>query len=330
MAESAPLKIVFMGTPDFAAASLRHLLAWDGCDVVGVYTQPDRPCGRGQQCRPSAVKMLALEHGLDVRQPVNFRDEADVQALRDFGADILVVAAYGLILPQSVLDAAPMGAVNVHGSLLPRYRGAAPIQRAVMNGDAVTGITIMQVVKQLDAGPMLLQKALGIGCDETSGQLHDQLAELGGRLLVETLARLRAGTIMPIPQDDALATYAAKLTKADGLVDWNRTAVEVHAQVRGVTPWPAAYFTLRREGQKDVRVTIEPGIIGPLLEQPAVPGTIVGLVDGAIAFACADRTYLVRTIRPADKKPMTGEAFWCGYLSRCEGECPGFAVCEGA
>ena len=170
MAESAPLKIVFMGTPDFAAASLRHLLAWNGCDVVGVYTQPDRPCGRGQQCRPSAVKMLALEHGLDVRQPVNFRDEADVQALRDFGADILVVAAYGLILPQSVLDAAPMGAVNVHGSLLPRYRGAAPIQRAVMNGDAVTGITIMQVVKQLDAGPMLLQKALGIGCDETSGR----------------------------------------------------------------------------------------------------------------------------------------------------------------
>lgn len=319
-----------MGTPDFAAASLRHLLAWQGCTVVGVYTQPDRPCGRGQQCRPSAVKVLALEHGLPVFQPVNFRDVADVDTLRGLGADILVVAAYGLILPQSVLDAAPMGAVNVHGSLLPRYRGAAPIQRAVMNGDAVTGITIMQVVKQLDAGPMLLQKALGIGVDETAGMLHDQLAELGGRLLVETLGRLVAGTILPIPQDDALATYAAKLSKADGLVDWNRPALEVHAQVRGVTPWPAAYFTLRREGQKDVRVIIEPGAVGPELDTPTAPGSIVGLFDGALAFACADRLYLVRSIRPADKKPMSAEAFWCGFLSRCEGECPGFAVCEEA
>lgn len=330
MAESkqAPLRVVFMGTPEFAAVSLRHLLAWDGCEVVGVYSQPDRPCGRGQQCRASAVKVVALEHGLPVYQPVNFRNPEDVQTLRDLKADVLVVAAYGLILPQSVLDAAPMGAINVHGSLLPRYRGAAPIQRAVMNGDPVTGITIMQVELALDAGPMLMQRALGIGVDDTAGKLHDELAELGGRLLVTTLERMVAGTITPMPQDDALATYAAKLAKADGLVDWNRPAVEVHAHVRGVTPWPAAHFTLCLEGRKPMRVTIEPGAIGPELEKPVPAGSLVGLVDGALAFACSDRLYLVRTIRPADKKPMDAAAFWCGYANRCDGECPGFALCE--
>lgn len=334
MAENAQarLKVVFMGTPAFAAQSLRHLVAWDGCEVVGVYTQPDRPAGRGQQQRPSAVKVLALEHNLPVFQPTNFRQQADVDALYALQADVLVVAAYGLILPQSVLDAAPMGAINVHGSLLPRYRGAAPIQRAVMNGDAVTGITIMQVVEALDAGPMLMQRALGIGVDDTSAILHDELAELGGSLLVTTLARMVAGTITPMPQDEALVTYAAKLTKTDGLINWNRPATEVHAHIRGVTPWPSAYCTLEMVGRKPMRVTMNPGRIGEELSvaypEGIEPGTLVGLVGGALAFACSDRLYLVPTLRPADKKPMDANAFWCGYAGHVTEGFAGRTVAE--
>ncbi len=332
------LKVVFMGTPDFAAQSLKALAAWDACEVVAVYTQPDRPAGRGQQTRPSAVKVLALEHGYPVLQPLNFREQNDVDTLCAFEADVLVVAAYGLILPQSVLDAGRMGAVNVHASLLPRYRGAAPIQRSIMNGDPVTGVTIMQVVKALDAGPMLKQKALAIGLDDTSAILHDELADLGGRLLIETLAQMAAGTARAMPQDEERVTYAAKLTKADGLVDWSRKAIEVHAQIRGVTPWPAPYFTLTLKGRKPMKVTIAAGKIGPdlgesLNETAIAAGTLMGLVDDALAFACADKMYLVKTIRPADKKPMDAKAFWNGYVAPiakdlAEGEAVGMASGE--
>lgn len=331
------LKVVFMGTPDFAAQSLKALAEWDACDVVAVYTQPDRPAGRGQQTRPSAVKVLALEHGYPVLQPLNFREQADVDALCAFKADVLVVAAYGLILPQSVLDAGRMGAVNVHASLLPRYRGAAPIQRSIMNGDPVTGVTIMQVVKALDAGPMLKQKALAIGIDDTSAVLHDELAELGGRLLIETLAQMAAGTARPMPQDEERVTYAAKLTKADGLVDWSRNAIEVHAQIRGVTPWPAPYFTLTLKDRKPIKVTIGVGKIGSIIndvpENTYATGTLIGLVDDALAFTCADKIYLVTTIRPADKKPMDAKAFWNGYVAPianglAQGEAVGMATAE--
>lgn len=330
-AAAAPLRVVFMGTPGFAATILRHLLDWNGCRVVGVYTQPDRPCGRGQQCRPPEVKVLALEHGLPVHQPLNFKSAEAVDALRNQQPDVLVVAAYGLILPQVVLDIPRLGPINVHASLLPRLRGAAPIQRAIMAGDAVTGVTIMRMEASLDTGPMLLQKAMGIGIDDTAGDLHDQLADLGGRLLVETLGRLALGRAVAIPQDHQRATYAAKLTKADGLVEWNRPAQEVHAHIRGVTPWPGAYCTIRRDGQKELRVAFGPGRMGPLLaETPeyesATPGTIVGLVDERLAIACADRLYLVDNIRPADRKPLDARAFLCGYLNACECD-GGLATC---
>jgi len=334
-----PLRVVFMGTPGFAAVILRHLLEWDDCEVIAAYTQPDRPCGRGQQCRPPEVKLLAIEHGVPVYQPLNFKTEEAVAELRDLRPDVLVVAAYGLILPQSVLDIPRLGPVNVHASLLPRLRGAAPIQRAVMAGDAVTGVTIMRMEASLDTGPMLLQKAMGIGIGDTAGDLHDQLADLGGRLLTVALGKLADGKAVAIPQDNERATYAAKLTKADGLIDWNRTSAQVHAHIRGVTPWPGAYCTIQRQSQglqggtvqKELRVSLGPGRIGPLRsESPeyaaAAPGTIVGLVDEQLAIACADRLYLVDSIRPADRKPMDARAFLCGYLNACECD-GGLAVC---
>lgn len=327
MAEASPLNIVFMGTPEFAAVILRQLVGWDGCRVIGAYCQPDRPCGRGQQCRPPAVKMVALEHSIPVFQPLNFKTAEAVDELRALKPDVLVVAAYGLILPQVVLDVAPHGAINVHGSLLPKHRGAAPIQRAIMEGDKFTGITIMQMELALDSGPMLLQRALGIGVDDTAGTMHDQLAELGGRLLIDALARVAAGTIVPIPQEHDRATYAAKLTKDDGRIDFSRTAEEVHAHVRGVTPWPGAHFQLALEGREPMQVSIEPGTIGPLLEAPTPPGTLVGLAGDCLSFACADRYYLVRSIRPANRKALDARGFACGYM-RTDCECPGVVLTE--
>ena len=197
-----------MGTPDFAAEILKKLLAWDGGEVVAAYTQPDRPCGRGLECRPSPVKVLAEEHGVPVFQPENFKNREDIDQLAALEPDVLAVAAYGLILPQAVLDIPRLMPVNMHASLLPKYRGAAPIQRAIQNGEHATGITIMRMEAGLDSGPILLQRAVGIGMDEHAGEIHDQLADLGGVFLVEALDRLKAGTLPLIPQDNDVATYA--------------------------------------------------------------------------------------------------------------------------
>ncbi|MCT4535047.1 methionyl-tRNA formyltransferase [Halodesulfovibrio sp.] len=322
------LRVVYMGTPDFAATILDRVSQWDGAEVVGVYTQPDRPCGRGQVCKPSAVKTLALEKGYDIYQPLNFKEDADVEQLQALKPDVLLVAAYGLILPQRVLDIATHGAINVHASLLPKYRGAAPIQRAIMNGDPVTGITIMQMEKGLDSGPILLQRALAIGIDDTAGTLHDELAVLGGELLVEALQKLVVGDLHPKVQDHDRSTHAAKLTKAEGLLDWSKTALELHAHLRGISPWPGGYFILERAGKKSVRVAIEPGTIGADLEEGIAPGTVLGLQDDAIAIATADRVYLVRKLRPANKKVMDAKAFACGYLAQCDdATCSGEGLC---
>ena len=220
-----------MGTPDLAAAVLRRLVRWPGGDVVAVYTQPDRPAGRGHKLTPSPVKKLALELGLPVHQPLNFRQEGAVDELAALKPDLLVVAAYGLILPQAVLDIPTVDTLNVHTSLLPRYRGAAPIQRAVMEnwqpGD-VTGVSIMRIVPALDAGPVYAQCEVPIG-EHTAGSLHDVLAEAGGELLVTVLDKLRDGSAQPREQDESRVTYAAKLAKEDGYIDWDRPAAEVHA-----------------------------------------------------------------------------------------------------
>ncbi len=298
--------------------------------MVGVYTQPDRKSGRGQTTKPSPVKAYAQEQGFDVFQPVNFRDEADVARLAALRPDVLLVAAYGLILPQRVLDIPTHGALNVHASLLPKYRGAAPIQRAILNGEPATGVTIMQMEAGLDTGPMLLQRALGIAWNDSAQTIHDQLADLGGRMLAETLDTLVAGKLTSMRQDDSRASYAAKLTKEEGRIDWNRPAADIHNRIRAMHPWPGAYFfvdmaaapTETGTGQKrePLRLGIEPGETGGDRPEGVAPGTVMGLEGDKLAIAAADKVYLVPTVKPQGKRPMSGEAFYCGYLSKCTGE----------
>ncbi|MEJ2454829.1 MAG: methionyl-tRNA formyltransferase [Candidatus Thiodiazotropha sp.] len=236
---SDPLRIIFAGTPEFAATALAALLETSH-QVVAVYTQPDRPAGRGRKLQPSPVKRLALEHAIEVRQPVKLKDPEDQAALRELGADLMVVAAYGLLLPQAVLDAPRLGCINIHASVLPRWRGAAPIQRAILAGDEESGVTIMQMEAGLDTGPMLHILKTPILLDDTGGTLHDRLAELGARALVESLSGIADGSLIPRPQDDTLATYAKKLDKQEALIDWSQSAAHIDRQVRAFNPWPVA------------------------------------------------------------------------------------------
>lgn len=311
-----PLRIAFFGTPKFAATVLRHLVAFDGAEVVAAVTQPDRPCGRGHRCQPPEVKVLALEHAIPVLQPETLKTREAQQALKDLQADLFVVVAYGLILPQAVLDIAPLGAINVHASLLPAYRGAAPIQRAIQDGCPVTGITIMQMDAGMDTGDILLQRSLAIGIDDTAATLHDELADMGGRLLVEALTRRAQGRLMRLPQDHARASYAPKLRKEEGLLAWDRPATVVHNHVRAFHPWPGTWFFWEHEGRR-LRLNIHPGRIGETLPPGTAPGTMLGVDDDALAIACADRAYLVSRLTPEGGKPMTGRAFACGYLRLC-------------
>ena len=325
------MKVVFMGTPDFAAVSLKHLLDWGGCDIVGVYSQPDRPCGRGQVCTPPPVKLLAMEARLPVFQPLNFKNQADVEQLAALKPDLLLVAAYGLILPQSVLDIPELGALNVHASLLPEYRGAAPIQRVIMDGRHVTGITIMRMEAGLDTGDILLQRSRAIGIMDTAQTLHDELAEMGGKLLVDALEKMDQGRLVRIPQDHARATYAAKLSKEEGRIDWNQPVLDVHNRIRGLFPWPGSWFDWNGMPGKTLRLTVHPGTIGDPLPEGVEPGEIHGVAGDSVLIACADRLYAVPIIKPANSKPLRGREFYCGYLSRCSGDhllkpeplCPG-------
>jgi methionyl-tRNA formyltransferase len=236
---SQPLRIIYAGTPEFAVPALQALID-SPHSVVAVYTQPDRPAGRGRKLRASPVKALAMEQGIPVEQPASLRNEEAQQQLAAYKADVMVVAAYGLILPQSVLDMPRFGCLNIHGSLLPRWRGAAPIQRAIMSGDQETGVTMMQMDAGLDTGAMLLKKALPISDQDTAASLHDQLAELGASALLEVLDGLSRGDIKPEPQDESLVTYAEKLTKAEAVIDWRRPADEISCHIRGLNPWPVA------------------------------------------------------------------------------------------
>ena len=233
------MRIVFAGTPDFAVPSLQVLIDSDH-EVCAVYTQPDRPAGRGRKLTPSPVKTLALSADIPVYQPENFKQPGALEELAALNADLMVVVAYGLILPQAVLDIPKRGCINVHGSLLPRWRGAAPIHRAVMAGDDKTGITIMQVVKKLDAGDMLYKIECPIAAHATSSELHDQLAELGAQGLIEVVSRLAAGPVSAEPQDEALVTYAHKLEKNEAVLDWQQPAAELDRKIRGLNAWPVA------------------------------------------------------------------------------------------
>ena len=319
----APLSAVFMGTPDFAADILRRVLDCPAVRVTAVYTQPDRPAGRGKALKAPAVKESALERGLPVFQPLNFKADAEVEALAALRPDVLLVAAYGLILPQRVLDIPRLMPINVHASLLPKYRGAAPIQRAIMDQEKVTGVTIMRMEAGLDTGPILLQRAVGIDINETSGDLHRELAAEGGDLLCDALERLAAGKLHPTPKDDARATHAAKLTKAESRIDLRLPAQTLHARIRGLSPWPGATLLLQRPGKDALPVLAAPGLF-PLpaeLRAPpsAAPGSIFGTHGSALLLACGDGVYAFTELRPAGKKAMDGKAFAAGYLKDADG-----------
>lgn len=319
-----------MGTPDLAATVLDRVLAWDGGKVVAVYSQPDRPSGRGMALKAPPVKELAQFHGLPVLQPLNFKNDEDVEVLRSYRPDYLLVAAYGLILPRRVLDIPSRMPLNVHTSLLPRYRGAAPIQRAIMGGDTETGVTIMRMEAGLDTGPIVLQERVAIGLDDTAEDMHDILAEKGGKLLVVALEGLEAGKLTIHPQDDANASYAAKLQKSDGSLDFSRTGAEIHAQRRGVTPWPGAFATLKQDGSEPLDVKIlngkmYPGPLPPEASSFPSGSVLPGLIENALAVICADGVYLVTCLRPAGRKAMDAAAFRNGYLGSTPREGRGLA-----
>lgn len=271
------LRIVFAGTPQFAAEHLKALLD-SPHQIVAVYSQPDRPAGRGQKLAASPVKQLAVQHQIPVLQPQTLRDPAAQAELAALAPDLLVVVAYGLILPQAVLDTPRLGCINSHASLLPRWRGAAPIQRAIEAGDPESGVTVMQMEAGLDTGPMLLKVRTPIAADDTGGSLHDRLAGLGPQAVIEAIAGLAAGTLMGEVQDDSLATYAHKLNKDEARLDWTRPAVELQRLIRAFNPWPICHSTLNGEALK-----VHAAELG---EGSGAPGTLVSADKQGLTVAC--------------------------------------------
>lgn len=295
------MRILFMGTPDFALFSLRALVE-AGEDVVGVVTQPDKPRGRGYTLTPPPVKVYAEEKGLPVYQPKTLRDEAFAELLRQIDPEVIVVVAFGKILPANVLDYPKYGCVNVHGSLLPAYRGAAPMQRAIIDGCAETGITTMFMDVGLDTGDMLLKKSVAIDLHDTFETVHDKLGACGAELLLRTLALLEKGEIKPEKQDDALATYAQKIEKEDCLLDFSRTAKEVHDRIRGLSPIPLS-FTHTPDGKLLKIVASEP------VEGSGRPGEVISLENGRITVACGEGAVALLSVLPEGKKRMSAADF---------------------
>ncbi|MBQ1230288.1 MAG: methionyl-tRNA formyltransferase [Clostridia bacterium] len=295
------MRILFMGTPDFALFSLRALVE-AGEDVVGVVTQPDKPRGRGYTLTPPPVKVYAEEKGLPVYQPRTLRDEAFAALLREIDPEVIVVVAFGKILPVNVLEYPKYGCVNVHGSLLPAYRGAAPMQRAIIEGCTETGITTMFMAEGLDTGDMLLKKSVAIDLHDTFETVHDKLGECGAELLLRTLALLEKGEILPEKQEDALATYAAKIEKEDCLLDFSRTAKEVHDRIRGLSPIPLS-FTHTPDG-KLLKV-----VASDLADGKGRPGEVLSLSGGRITVACGEGAVALLSVLPEGKKKMSAADF---------------------
>ncbi|KAA0020513.1 methionyl-tRNA formyltransferase [Salinicola corii] len=282
--EGQSLRIVFAGTPDFAAESLKALLA-SRHRVVGVYTQPDRPAGRGRKLTPSPVKRLAQEHDLPVEQPLSLKDADAQQRLAEFDADVMIVVAYGLLLPQAVLDIPRLGCLNVHASLLPRWRGAAPIQRAIEAGDSESGITLMQMDAGLDTGDMLLIERTPIDDATTGGDLHDRLAELGGRTLVEGIDALAANGLSATPQPDEGVTYASKLSKPEAKLDFRQSAAALSRRIRAFNPWPVAWTHLDSD---TLRLWFATPEVDPVVERDTPPGTLLEPASDALRIACGE------------------------------------------
>lgn len=297
------IRTVFMGTPDFALDTLRGLVD-AGLNLVGVYTQPDRPKGRGKKLAAPPVKELALAQGIPVFQPAKLRAPEAVAELQALAPDLIVVVAYGQILPQAVLDIPQHGCINVHASLLPKYRGAAPINKAVVDGETETGVTTMQMDVGLDTGDMLVKKTIAIGPDETAGELHDRLAKVGREAMDETIVRLLDGSLVAEKQDDALTCYAPMMKKEDGLIDWSRPAAEVHNQVRGLAPWPGAYTELDGETLK---------ISGTVLADGAgAPGTVLSADGEGVVVACGDGAVRIAELQLPGKKRLPAADFLRG------------------
>jgi methionyl-tRNA formyltransferase len=295
------MNLVFAGTPEFAAVALDALLG-AGHAIALVLTQPDRPTGRGLKTRPSAVKRLALRHGLAVAQPPTLAEENAVNAIAHVEPDAVVVAAYGLILPQAVLDIPRLGGINIHASLLPRWRGAAPIQRALLAGDAATGITIMQMNTGLDTGGILLQEALPIAAADTSQSLHDKLAELGARLIVRALA----APLTARAQDESRATYAAKIDKREARIDWNESAEIIDRKVRAFNPVPGAFSSLNGTSIKIWRAEVERGVT-------AQPGTVYAAAPADIVVACGVDGLRLLEVQRAGGRRLPTSAFIAGF-----------------
>ncbi len=300
--ERSPLRLAFMGTPDFAVPILQALIT-AGHEVIAVYTQPPRPAGRGHREQPSPVQRAAEAAGMPVRTPAKL-DSAEQERFRALGLDAAVVAAYGLLLPKPVLAAPRLGCLNVHASLLPRWRGAAPIQRAILAGDKETGVTIMQMDEGLDTGPMLLAESIPIGPETTATMLHDELAALGARLIVRALAGRADGTLASRPQPTDGVSYAKKLARDEGRLDWSKPALELERVVRALNPAPGVWF--ERAGER-IKV-----LAAALMERgaEAPPGTVL---DGALTIACGVGALRLRRLQRADRAAVDAEAFLRGY-----------------
>ncbi len=298
------MRLIFAGTPEFAARALQALID-AGHDIPLVLTQPDRPAGRGMKLRMSAVKEVALAHGLRVEQPENLKTDTTRQPILEARADLMIVAAYGLILPQSVLDMPSLGCVNIHASLLPRWRGAAPIHRAIEAGDSETGITLMQMDKGLDTGAMLTRAALPILATDSTGSLHDRLAELGAHEIIKLLPDLAASKVSATPQDNTLATYAAKISKEEARLDWALSAEQLDRKIRAFNPFPGAYGLLEEAPLKIWQARPVSGA--------GEPGSILALTDGEIHITCGSGALAITEVQQAGGKRLPVSAFLSGH-----------------
>ena len=301
------MRIVFMGTPDFAVPSLKQLIE-DGHEIVGVFTQPDKPKNRGMKLTPSPVKVVALEHEIPVYQPTTLKAEEPFEALAALAPELIVVAAYGKILPKRFLDLPPKGCINVHSSLLPRYRGAAPINWAILNGECETGVTIMYMAEGLDTGDIISQRSTPIDPDETVESLHDRLADIGAQLLGETVTAIGAGTASRIPQDDAQSCYAPMLSRELSPIDFSLSAKEIHNQVRGLIPWPATTAEIKGEAFKIFAVEETDQT------SDKEPGTWLGADKKGINVVCGDgRVLRILELQAPGKKRMRAVDYLRGH-----------------
>ncbi len=298
------MKIVFMGTPDFAAMALEKLVS-AGHEITLVVTQPDKEKGRGKQVQKSDVKLVAEKYDIPVFQPVKIKTEESVEILRGYEADIFVVAAFGQILSKEILDMPKYGCVNIHASLLPRLRGAAPIQWSIIDGDEKTGVTIQQMDVGLDTGDILAVKEVEIASDETGGSLFDKLAIAGADLIVETLPLIEAGKITPVPQDESLSTYAKKLSKDMGLIDWNMPAVAIERLIRGCSPWPSSYSNIGGKSLKIWKAAVS--------DTKATPGEVSEVTKESITIGCGEGSLVVEELQLEGKKRMSVHDFLLGY-----------------